>query len=49
MLGLDHLLSLAKSTEKAIPFKEWEQKPEIIFDIPEKINTLLTFPNKEII
>jgi len=47
MLALDHLLSLAKSTEKAISFNEWEKKPEVIFDIPANISTLLSFPDKE--
>ena len=41
-MALNHLLSLPKSTEKAIPFSEWETKLEVHMDVPEGFLSLLS-------
>lgn len=38
LAALNQLLSLAKSTEKAIPFVQWSEKPRVHF---EQVNTFL--------
>jgi hypothetical protein len=38
MLALKKLLSLEKSTTNAIPFNEWDIKPEVILEDEEARN-----------
>lgn len=37
MIALKHLLSLEKSTSKAIPFSEWEALPTVHLETPDAV------------